>query len=139
MVLGFVETQERIENLIRNSTFFKTMDYRFRWCITFMANNKLGKTETWSSKKWGQMPQNFSSKSSVCVLITFDQYSNFWRNRISTRSIKTINFRKFHSFERKMVELVSLILLNELLDFDDEKPTRGPTRDWVKRRREKGY
>ena len=36
-------------------------------------------------------------------------------------------------------ELATLLLLNELLDSDDEKPTRGPTRDWVKRRREKGY
>ena len=33
-------------------------------------------------------------------------------------------------------ELATLLLLNELLDSDDEKPTRGPTRDWVKRRRE---
>ena len=32
-----------------------------------------------------------------------------------------------------------MVLLNELLDSDDEKPTRGPTRDWVKRRKEKGY
>ena len=36
-------------------------------------------------------------------------------------------------------ELATLLLLNELLGSDDEKPTRGPTRDWVKRRREKGY
>ena len=61
---------------------------------------------------------------------------------IKTLSIKTINFRTFHSFENKMAEsaeLATLLLLNELLDSDDEKPTRGPTRDWVKRRREKGY
>ena len=25
------------------------------------------------------------------------------------------------------------------MDSDDEKPTRGKTRDWVKRRRDKGY
>ena len=29
-------------------------------------------------------------------------------------------------------ELATLLLLNELLNSDDEKPTRGPTRDWVK-------
>ena len=38
-----------------------------------------------------------------------------------------------------MAELASLMLLNELLDSDDEKQTRGPTRDWAKRRRTKGY
>ena len=38
-----------------------------------------------------------------------------------------------------MVELATLVLLNELMDSDDEKPTRGKTRDWVKRRRDKGY
>ena len=38
-----------------------------------------------------------------------------------------------------MAELATLLLLNELLDSDDEKRTRGSTRDWVKRRREKGY
>ena len=39
-----------------------------------------------------------------------------------------------------MAELTAtLVLLNELVDSDDEKPTRGRTRDWVKRRKEKGY
>ena len=32
-----------------------------------------------------------------------------------------------------------MVLLSELVDSDDEKPTRGPTRDWVKRRQNKGY
>ena len=40
---------------------------------------------------------------------------------------------------RKRRSSTTLLLLNELLDSDDEKPTRGSTRDWVKRRREKGY
>ena len=35
-----------------------------------------------------------------------------------------------------MVELATLVMLNELLDFDDEKLTRGSTRDWVERRKE---
>ena len=32
-----------------------------------------------------------------------------------------------------------VVVLNELVDSDDEKPTRGKTRNWVKRREEKGY
>ena len=38
-----------------------------------------------------------------------------------------------------MAELATLVLLNELMNSDDEKPTRGKTRDWVKRRRDNGY
>ncbi len=39
-----------------------------------------------------------------------------------------------------MAELaVSVLLLTELIDSDDEKPHRGKTRNWVKRRRDKGY
>ena len=34
---------------------------------------------------------------------------------------------------------VMVMLLNELLDSDDEKPTRGKTREWIKRRGENGY
>ena len=37
-----------------------------------------------------------------------------------------------------MAELATLVLLNELMDSDDEKPTRGKNRDWVKRRRDRG-
>ena len=32
-----------------------------------------------------------------------------------------------------------VLVLNELMDSDDEKPTRGKTREWVKRREESGY
>ena len=32
-----------------------------------------------------------------------------------------------------------VMLLNELPDSDDEKPTRGKTREWIKRRGENGY
>ena len=38
-----------------------------------------------------------------------------------------------------MEDLVSIIILNELVDSDDEKPTRGKTRKWIKRRKERGY
>ena len=34
---------------------------------------------------------------------------------------------------------VMVVLLNELVDSDDEKPTRGKTREWIKRREQKGY
>ena len=32
-----------------------------------------------------------------------------------------------------------VLVLNELMDSDDEKPTRGKTREWVKRREKSGY
>ena len=32
-----------------------------------------------------------------------------------------------------------VLVLNELMDSDDEKPTRGKTREWVKRREQSGY
>ena len=38
-----------------------------------------------------------------------------------------------------MVDLATLVLLNELMDSDDEKPHRGKTRSWIKRRRDRGY
>ena len=36
-------------------------------------------------------------------------------------------------------DLAMLVVLSELKDSDDEKPRRGKTRPWIKRRREKGY
>ena len=36
-------------------------------------------------------------------------------------------------------DIVMVVVLNELVDSDDEKPRRGKTRDWIKRRKEKGY
>ena len=38
-----------------------------------------------------------------------------------------------------MEDIAAVIVLSELLDSDDEKPVRGKTREWVKRRNEKGY
>ena len=32
-----------------------------------------------------------------------------------------------------------VLVLNQLMDSDDEKPTRGKTREWVKRREQSGY
>ena len=34
---------------------------------------------------------------------------------------------------------VLVLVLNELMDSDDEKPTRGKTRVWVNRREQSGY
>ena len=34
---------------------------------------------------------------------------------------------------------VAVIVLNELVDSDDEKPTRGKTRKWIRTRKERGY
>ena len=39
----------------------------------------------------------------------------------------------------KMADLVTLVVLNELMDSDDEKPQQGKTRNWIKRRHERGY
>ena len=39
----------------------------------------------------------------------------------------------------KMEDLAAVIVLNELVDSDDEKPTRGKTRKWIRRRKERGY
>ena len=49
------------------------------------------------------------------------------------------NQNEFGFLNFNMAELATLVLLSELVDSDDEKPTRGPTRDWVKRRQNKGY
>ena len=38
-----------------------------------------------------------------------------------------------------MADLVTLVGLNELMDPDDEKPQREKTRNWIKRRQERGY
>ena len=38
-----------------------------------------------------------------------------------------------------MENLAAVIVLNELEDSDDEKPTRGKTRKWIRRRKERGY
>ena len=32
-----------------------------------------------------------------------------------------------------------VVILSELADSDDEKPTRGPARSWIKRRKENGF
>ena len=37
------------------------------------------------------------------------------------------------------VVLNELMVLNELIDSDDEKPQRGKTRNWIKRRHDRGY
>ena len=38
-----------------------------------------------------------------------------------------------------MEDLAAIIVLNELVDSDDEKPTQGKTRKWIRRRKERGY
>ena len=34
-------------------------------------------------------------------------------------------------------DLATLVVLSELIDSDDEKPSRGKTREWVQKRSEK--
>ena len=58
----------------------------------------------------------------------------------STRFIKHSNAQEspfILYFE--MAALVTLVVLNELMDSDDEKPQRGKTRNWIKRKHERGY
>ena len=38
-----------------------------------------------------------------------------------------------------MEDLAAAIILNKLVDSDDGKPTRGKTRKWIRRRKERGY
>ena len=38
-----------------------------------------------------------------------------------------------------MEDLAAVIVLNELVDSDDEKPTRLKTRKWIRRKKERGY
>ena len=43
---------------------------------------------------------------------------------------------KIQKLETKMAakEVAMVVILSELADSDDEKPTRGPTRSWIKRK-----
>ena len=38
-----------------------------------------------------------------------------------------------------MAEAATMLALNELLDSGDEKQKRGKTREWIKRRKERGF
>lgn len=38
-----------------------------------------------------------------------------------------------------MTEVVTFVLLSELVDSEDKKPARGSNRDWLKRKQNKGY
>ena len=58
----------------------------------------------------------------------------------STRFIKHSNAQESpFILYFKMADLVTLVVLNELMDSDDEKHQRGKTRNWIKRRHERGY
>ena len=45
---------------------------------------------------------------------------------------------KIRKLQTKMAakEVAMVVILSELADSDDEKPIRGPTRSWIKRRKE---
>ena len=57
--------------------------------------------------------------------------------RIATSS----NIDKIRKLQTKLAakEVAMVVILSELADSDDEKPTRGPTRSWIKRRKENGF
>ena len=48
---------------------------------------------------------------------------------------------KIRKLQTKMAakEVAMVVILSELADSDDEKPTRGPTRSWIKRRKENDF
>ena len=48
---------------------------------------------------------------------------------------------KIRKLQTKMAakEVAMVAILSELADSDDEKPTRGPARSWIKRRKENFY
>ena len=48
---------------------------------------------------------------------------------------------KTRKLQTKMAakEVAMVITLSELADSDDEKPTRGATRSWIKRRKQNGF
>ena len=48
---------------------------------------------------------------------------------------------KIRKLQTKMgaKEAAMIAILSELGDSDDKKPTRGPTRSWIKRRKENGF
>ena len=48
---------------------------------------------------------------------------------------------KIRKLQTKMAakEVAMVVILSELADSDDEKPIRGPTRSWIKRRKENGF
>ena len=47
---------------------------------------------------------------------------------------------KIRKLQTKMAakEVAMVVILSELADSDDKKPTRGPARSWIKRRKENG-
>ena len=93
------------------------------------------------------MHQIFSSKSSNFFLMSFEKkFDNLMKSNFTFeyghQNVFHQNIRIFKCpFIRafKMAELAALVALNELIDSDDQKQTRGSTREWVKRRNEKGY
>ena len=48
---------------------------------------------------------------------------------------------KIRKLQTKMAakEVAMVVILSELADSDDEKSNRGPTRSWIKRRKENGF
>ena len=89
------------------------------------------------------MHQTFSSNKDIEFLIDFrkfDEIEFFMCAALSTRFIKHSNAQESpFILYFNMADLVTLVVLNELMDSDYEKPQRGKTRNWIKRRHERGY
>ena len=86
------------------------------------------------------MHQTFSSNKDIEFLIDFrifDEIEFFICGASSKRFIKYSNAQEsLFILYFKMGDLVKLVVLNELMDSDDEKPQRVKTRNWIKRRHE---
>ena len=89
------------------------------------------------------MHQTFSSNKDIEFLIDFRMFDEIEFSicaASSTRFMKHLNAQESpFILYFKMADLVTLVVLNELMDSDDEKLQRGKTRNWIKRRHERGY
>ena len=88
------------------------------------------------------MHQTFSSNKDIEFLIDFrmlDEIEFSICAASSTRFIRHSNAQESpFILYFKIADLVTLLGLNELMDSDDEKPQREKTRNWIKRRHERG-
>ena len=81
-----------------------------------------------------QTCQTLSNILSKCLTM----FDGMFDVRIATSSNIIDKIRKLQT-KIAAKEVAMVVILSELADSDDEKPTRGPTRSWIKRRKENGF
>ena len=89
------------------------------------------------------MHQTFSSNKDIEFLIDFQMFDEIKFSICAASSTRFIKHSKTQESPLilyfKMADLVTLVVLDELMNSDDEKPQGGKTRNWIKRRHERGY